>query len=295
VVTPSWLAAILTAVVLAVALFSAARLVAARRAGASGTSEVDADGTHVLMGIAMAGMLEPGLTTLPVGVWEAVFLIGAVWFAGRAVQVRRPRLVGFAGWPQRLGPVQCCEYPVPHLIDCVAMVYMFWAVRTAGGSGGTTATSGMGAMGGGAAARLPVLALVLVLAIGGYVVWLGDRIQQLAPVRSLAMTAPAGARVMAGAAGAFGSAAAAAATPVPGAMPDLSTSQVRGTTRAPGTTQAPGATRASGTTPVSGATPVPGTPASPGALHARLLAPRAATWCKIAMGVAMGIMLADML
>jgi Domain of unknown function (DUF5134) len=259
VVTPDWLAGVLAAVVLAVALFSAARLVASRRAGVAGTGEVDADGTHVLMGVAMAGMLKPGLTTLPVGVWEVVFLVGAAWFAGRAVfagraaQVRRPGLVSFAGWSKRLGAVQCCEYPVPHLIDCVAMVYMFWAVRTVRGSSGMTATAGMGAMGGGAGARLPGLALAGVLAIGGYVVWLGDRIQQLAPVRSLAVTAPAGAMAMASAAGSAGSLGAAVTTPGP-----------------------------------EGAH-------GSGAAAARLLAPRAATWCKIAMGVAMGIMLVDLL
>jgi Domain of unknown function (DUF5134) len=249
VVTPSWLAYVLTAVVLAVALFSAARLVVSRRAGVAGTGEVDADGIHVLMGIAMAGMLVPSLTTLPVGVWEVVFGISAVWFAGRSVEVRRPGLAGFAGWSKRLGPVQCCEYPVPHLVDCVAMVYMFWAVGTVSGSGGVTA---MGGMAGGAGVRLPLVALVLALCISGYVVWLGDRIQRFAPARSVAVTAPAGAMAMAGGAPAGGWNAAVA-------------------------TAGPAAARGSG------------------AGHPLLLAPRAATCCKIAMGVAMGIMLVDML
>jgi hypothetical protein len=240
---------VLVAVVLAVALFSAARLVVSRRAGLDATGEVDADGTHVLMGVAMAGMLVPGLTTLPAGVWEVVFGIGAVWFAGRSVEVRRPGLVGFAGWSKRLGHVRCCEYPVPHLIDCVAMVYMFWAVRTVSGSGGMTA---MG-MGGGASVRLPLIALVLALCISGYVVWLGDRIQQFAPVGSLAVTAPAGAMAMVGAVEPTGGANAVAAT------------------------AGPAAEDGSGTR------------------HALLPAPRAATCCKIAMGVAMGIMLVDLL
>lgn len=250
-VTPSWLAYVLAAVVLAVAVFSAARLVASRWAGVAGTGEVDADGIHVLMGIAMAGMLVPSLTTLPVGVWEVVFGIGAVWFVFRSVEVRRPGLEGFAGWSKRLGPVRCCEYPVPHLIDCVAMVYMLWAVRTVSGSGGVT--TAMGGMGGGAGVRFPLLALVLALCISGYVVWLGDRIQRYAPVGSLAVTAPAGAMAMAGGAAPAGSGNAVAATAGPAA--------------------------ADGS----------------GAGHPLLLAPRAATCCKIAMGVAMGIMLVDML
>jgi Domain of unknown function (DUF5134) len=255
-VGPTWLADVLAAIVLAVALFSAARMTASHRAGLDGTGEVDADGVHVLMGVAMAGMLVPGLATLPTVVWEVVFAIGAVWFAGRAVLVRRPGLVSLTGWSRRLGPVQCCEYPVPHLIDCLSMVYMLWAVRTVSGSSGMTA---MGGASGGV--RLPVLALVLALCVSGYVVWLGDRIQQLAPVRSLALAAPAGA--MTGTAMAAGAVSA-------GAM-------------------SAGADSAGSAVAVSGALPSFGPP------HIRLLAPRAATWCKIAMGVATGVMLIDLL
>lgn len=53
---PSWLADVLAAVVISVALFSAGRLIASR--GRPRRGEVDADGVHVLMGVAMAGMLD---------------------------------------------------------------------------------------------------------------------------------------------------------------------------------------------------------------------------------------------
>ncbi len=94
-ISPGWLADILAAVVIAVALFSAARLAAAR--GRQRRCEVDADGVHVLMGIAMAGMFVPQLATLPDPVWAAVFAAGAGWFGWRAVRVRR--LAAGAGRP----------------------------------------------------------------------------------------------------------------------------------------------------------------------------------------------------
>jgi hypothetical protein len=243
-VRPSWLADVLAVVVLAVALFSAARLVASRRSGQDRHGEVDADGSHVLMGVAMAGMLVPGLATFSAGVWEVVFAIGAVWFAFRSAQVRRPALAAAGGgsWAERLGPARCCEYPVPHFIDCVAMIYMFWAIPAAASGGAGPGGMAMGGAGAGGV-RLPELGLILVVAIAAYVVWLGDRVQRFAPASALVLAGPAG--------------------------------------------ELPSGDGA--TVPVSG-------PASiAGSAGLRLLAPRAATVTKIAMGVAMGVMLVDLL
>src|SRR5439155_13478769 len=73
---PTWLTAIFAAASLAVAIYCAARLVAARRWHRP--TEVDTDGAHVIMGVAMAGMLLSGLRTLPSANWEVVFVSGAV-------------------------------------------------------------------------------------------------------------------------------------------------------------------------------------------------------------------------
>jgi hypothetical protein len=240
-ISPSWLADVFAVIVLAIALFSAARLIASR--GLRHQDEVDADGVHVLMGVAMAGMFVPRLATLPTPLWEVIFAVGAVWFGWRAVQVRRARLAGQPGDAGHSGHLasaaHCCRYPVPHLIDCVAMLYMFWAVAAFRFADGA-ASSGTGGVGGMAVggARLPVLGLTLALLICGYVVWLGDRFQLLS-------------------------------SPLPiGPVP---------------------------------ASPVPASPVPAGDLvvapsPARsFLAPRAATCCKIAMGVAMGVMLVDLL
>jgi hypothetical protein len=217
-IRPSWLAGVLAAVVLAVALFSAVRLAVTRRRRRPG--EMDADGVHVLMGVAMAGMFVPRLSLLPVPAWQVLFAAGAGWFGWRAVQVRRFQ-------------EHCCRYPLPHLVDCAAMLYMLWAVPALGAAAAASGAGGMaGGTGGVGGVKLPVIGLVLALCVCGYVVWLGDRIQLFAVAGSPALA----------------------------------------------------------TSPADGAPAVTGHQAS----HP-LLAPRAATCCKIAMGVAMGVMLIDLL
>jgi hypothetical protein len=228
--SPGWLAGVLAAVVLVVALFSAVRLIAAR--GRRRRGEVDADGMHVLMGVAMAGMFVSRLATLPDAAWGAVFGLGAVWFAGRAWRDRGGRDPLAGRW---------CAYPVPHLIDCVAMVYVLWAVPVLAAGGRPASGGGMGAMGAaGAGARWPVIGLALAVGVCGYVVWLLDRLPALQHA-ALASAGPA--------------------------LHD------RDRYRA-------------GFRPESVTITMP---------RPALLAPRAATCCKIAMGVAMGVMLIDVL
>ncbi|HEY6478478.1 MAG TPA: DUF5134 domain-containing protein [Streptosporangiaceae bacterium] len=255
--SPEWLADILAAVVLVVALFSAGRLIAAR--GRRRRGEADADGMHLLMGVAMAGMFVPRLATLPDAAWGTAFGVGAVWFAGRAWRDRRGRDRGgqdrdgrdpLAG-RDRDGPDEpagrWCAYPVPHLVDCVAMVYVLWAVPAAIGGGRTGPGGGMGAgrmgaIAGAGGTHWPVIGLGLAVAVCGYVVWLLDRLPG-----PLAVSAAAA-----------------------GAGPHERDRLAAGFPGQPVTIMASGAPRA-------------------------LLAPRAATCCKIAMGVAMGVMLIDIL
>ncbi len=84
---PSWLAGALAAVMISIAVYCSARLAASRLWHRP--TAVDADGLHLVMGVAMAGMLVPQLRSLPGSAWEGMFGIGAAWFAGRAVWARR--------------------------------------------------------------------------------------------------------------------------------------------------------------------------------------------------------------
>src|SRR5882672_7400292 len=111
--SPAWLTAIFAAASLAVAVYCAGRLVVARRGHRP--TELDTDGAHVVMGVAMAGMLVSGLRTLPSAIWEVVFAAAAAWFGYRMLRARR----GAQPTPWR------SSHPLPHLVECAAMVFMF--------------------------------------------------------------------------------------------------------------------------------------------------------------------------
>ena len=84
---PAWLTGVFAALMLTVAVYCAGRLAAARRWHRP--TEVDTDAGHVLMGVAMAGMLVARLRVVPATAWEAVFAVGAAWFAGQLLRARR--------------------------------------------------------------------------------------------------------------------------------------------------------------------------------------------------------------
>jgi len=259
---PSWILGIFAAIMLVVAAVSAARLVAARpwQHGARPAALADIDVAHLLMAIAMAGMLASGLQTLPGGAWEVIFAAMTAWFAYRVA--RDARVSGV----RALAGGHCA----PHLIHAGAMLYMFVAVSApmthgSGGMGGG-GMSGMGTL------SLPFLAFCFALALVGYSIW---DLDQLSGPGTSGHYSLAIARV-------------ASAGPVLAGV---------------GTTAGLGAAAMSG--PVStlvAAEPVAGpaqaaqvTPASGAADGTGVLAPWAATSCRIAMGVTMAFMLVIMI
>lgn len=109
--SPAWLLDILAVLMLVVAAVSAAHLATARlpanrlaaaeptefRSSPHGSSEADTDIAHLLMGIAMAGMLVASVETLPPHAWQAIFGPLTAWFAWRLVsdhQGERPSVSG---------------------------------------------------------------------------------------------------------------------------------------------------------------------------------------------------------
>jgi Domain of unknown function (DUF5134) len=176
---PVWLSATFAAVMLVVAVYCTGRLVVARRWRRP--TELDTDGAHVVMGVAMAGMLVSGLRVpLPTGLWEGVFGVGAVWFGAQALRARR-------------GPVTSpwrCLHAAPHLVECAAMVYMFLllpaavVVKSAAGGIDAMAVSP-------AESRFSFLALLMAVFLLGYVIWLGDRLMLRSPALAFAAQPPA--------------------------------------------------------------------------------------------------------
>lgn len=171
---PAWLTAIFAAASLAVAVYCAGRLVVARRGHRP--TELDTDSAHVIMGVAMAGMLVSGLRTLPSAIWEVVFAAAAAWFGYRTLQARR----GAQPSPWR------SSHPLPHLVECAAMVFMFLILPAAAGAATSSVSMTMTAT----ESRFSFLTLPLAVYLFGYVVWLGDRVTLHVP--ALAIAAPAG-------------------------------------------------------------------------------------------------------
>jgi hypothetical protein len=170
---PSWLAATLAAVMILTAAYSASRLAISRLSGRA--TEVDADVLHAVMGAAMAGMLLPRLNVLPATAWAAVFGAAAVWFGWRAAWARGHSTPGSS--PRR--------FPVPHLIECVAMLYMLVPLHGPRPAHSGMAMAGMSAPAG-QAAGFPALAVVLALFMLGYIVWTTDRLTTLTRAKTTA-------------------------------------------------------------------------------------------------------------
>jgi len=263
-VTPAWILDILAAVMLMVAAVSAARLAAARP-WRPGSVVVDTDVAHLLMAVAMAGMLAPALTTLPNGAWDVTFGLLTAWFAWRVARDAH------ANGARALAGGHCA----PHLVHSAAMLYMFLALAAPAAGG-----SGMGAMGGSSGSamqtlRYPTLAFVFALILAGYSIWdldqLSGRRYRLTSA-GVPLTAPAGVPVAAG------------AEPVAAGFRG-----VQATGDSPSTPAPPGAAipdpAAPGEAPAGGGT----------GAREFLLSPGVTVGCRIAMGVTMAFMLLIMI
>ena len=154
--TPVWILDALAGLMLAVAGVSAARLAGARP-WRRGTVITDTDIGHLLMAIAMAGMLAAGLRTLPGAAWVIVFGVLTCWFGYRAALDTR------AGGVRALAGRHC----MPHLVHSGAMIYMFLALPPLAAA--SAGVAGMGSAG--QALRYPSLAFVFALVLAASSVW----------------------------------------------------------------------------------------------------------------------------
>jgi hypothetical protein len=158
--TPAWIFDLLAALMLIVAAVSAVRLVAARP-WRPGSVIIDTDIAHLLMAIAMAGVLASSLSTLPDVAWEVIFGVMIAWFAYRVVLDAR------ANGVRALAGGHCA----PHLVHSAAMLYMFLAVTSSAG-----AMAGMAGMPAGSSSSMlmlkyPTLAFVFAVILIGYGIW----------------------------------------------------------------------------------------------------------------------------
>jgi hypothetical protein len=170
-ISPTWLADLFAGVMLAVAAYSLARPIYAGRYHRQ--ANLDTDATHVLLGLALAGLLAPSVSVLPrttwaTDIWAAIFAAATVWFAWRLTTTPRADLARYASV----------------LIACAAMVFIQLDPTYAASGGGTTAMPGMPGMAAGSSAgsafRTPTLALLFAFAVTAFAVLATDRIALLA-------------------------------------------------------------------------------------------------------------------
>jgi Domain of unknown function (DUF5134) len=173
---PAWPAAGFAVLMIVIAACRACRPAIARLRGKR--TELGADGLHVLMGIAMAGMLQPQLALATGPVWSGVFAAGAAWYGWQATPAARR-----AGWARRARGT----HPGPHAIECAAMVYML--VPVGSWPSGRGAQMPMEGMTSGTAAGNPALTLILALVMLGYALWAADRLTSRPQARAAALAA----------------------------------------------------------------------------------------------------------
>jgi hypothetical protein len=200
---PAPLGYLLAAVMIVTAGYCMTRLAGARLRRRPTVPDLDI--SHVVMGVAMAGLLVPRLSVLPDGAWEAVFSLALGWFGWRFIRLPSS---GFAGAASMVTPCpvcttrrtcwragRCCSCsspsrpPWPHRQDRLLRESR-WRKRWRDPRWRESAVAGT-VMGGQSAGtiRFPVLALALALALFGYVVWITDRMSSLPPVSALRLAA----------------------------------------------------------------------------------------------------------
>jgi hypothetical protein len=265
--TPAWIFDLLAALMLVVAAVSAVRLVVARP-WRPGSVIVDTDIAHLLMAIAMAGVLTAGLRTLSDAAWEVIFGVMIAWFAFRVVLDAR------ANGARALAGGHC----VPHLAHSGAMLYMFLAMTTSSG-----AMAGMAMSGGSSSLTLsdPTLAFVFTLILIGYGIWDLDQLSGkrygLTSARVPLAAVRAGVPAMAGAESVTAA---------------FSGSRTAGVVLDPGPGSGADGGRADGGHLVAcGADSIDGGAVAGGAIGEFLLSPAVTIGCRITMSVAMVFML----
>jgi hypothetical protein len=161
--TPAWVLEIFAVVMLLVAEVSAGQLAVARAWTRRGDVGVGIVASRLLTGIAVAGILAPGLSILPDAAWEIVFAVLTAWFAWCLWRESRGR--GAAA-------VARGQY-APYLVHCAAALYLFAAL--VGQSAAGSAMGGMPGMAGGSSGGIPALALVFTLLLVAFTVYDLDR------------------------------------------------------------------------------------------------------------------------
>ncbi len=152
---PTWLAYFFASLMGLVAVYCVARLAVARPRGH--VIEYDVDVSHLLMSLAMIGMLVPRWNKISNTVWVVVFFAFLVWFAAKALVTYRARRGSTV-------PVVTDQirHNVFHGLMALAMLDMYWIGMPMSASSATSGAA-MSAMSGSHTNVLITLLVVVVL------------------------------------------------------------------------------------------------------------------------------------
>jgi hypothetical protein len=175
----AWLGYGFALVMVAVSLYCGGRLVVARRWNRP--SHYDVNVSHVMMGLAMAGMFVPRWNLLPDRIWIVAFGLLALWFL--ALSARFVFKHGLGGSDD--GHAHLVSHDLTHLVMACIMLYMYWAATRTGPS-----INGM-AMGSATAAQPSylVLSFLFVMILFASAIWQLDAISTFSHRRLAIATA----------------------------------------------------------------------------------------------------------
>lgn len=156
---PTWLAYFFSALMAVVAVYCVVRIALARPRGK--VIEYDVDISHLLMAVAMIGMLVPKWNKISNTVWVVVFFAFLVWFAAKA-------LVEFRSRSHMPAPIVAdhVRHNIFHGVMALAMLDMYWIGMPMSASPHGAAMSSMSGAQGNA-----FLNLLVVVALLGFTIW----------------------------------------------------------------------------------------------------------------------------
>ncbi len=177
---PDWLAYWFAALMISISVYCIGRLALARHLGRRNQTDVTV--AHVLMGFAMVGMLVPRWNVVPVGLFELVFAVLAVYFLVGATRFLTARAAVATGDRQRH-----VTHMLIHMVMACAMLYMYWL-----GMPIAATASGAAMMGPPSGAGDPALTLLLVAVLAVSAIWQLDTLSRFRREPQLALAAVGG-------------------------------------------------------------------------------------------------------
>ena len=155
---PTWLAYGFVVIMVSVSVYCIGRLALAHRLGRR--NHYDVNISHVLMGLAMIGMLVPRWNVIPNGLWEVVF--GAISAYFLATSIRFIARHGVGGTDD--DHVHHLSHYLIHMVMGCAMLYMYWLGMPITASSSTDMSMSGPPVGGGD----PILTLLIVVVLLGF-------------------------------------------------------------------------------------------------------------------------------